>query len=108
MIGAATAIVSFGLLSSFVDTLRSDVRATFTDFNPWLWLAALFTSAGQLTYFAALEHTTLSKIALITSMEVFVTMFLTRVVIRSEGKLPRDVVLAAMLGAIGMVLVIRY
>ena len=91
-----------------VDTLRSDLRATFSEFNPWLWLAGLFTSFGQLIYFAALQHTTLSKIALIASMEVFVTMFLTRMLLTSEREISRDVIFAAVLGVLGTLLVIRY
>jgi drug/metabolite transporter (DMT)-like permease len=108
MVGAGTGIVFFCLLALAIDNLRSDVRATFTDFNPWLWLAALFTSCGQLSYFAALKYTTISKIALITSMEVFVTMFLARFVLRAEGRLPPDVWLAGALGVLGTLLVIRY
>lgn len=108
MVGAATGIVCFGALALAIGSLRSDVRATFSEFNPWLWLAALFTSFGQLSYFAALEHTTISKIALITSMEVFVTMFLTRIVLHAEERVPREVWLAAAFGAAGTLLVIRY
>ncbi len=108
MVGAATGMVLFCLLATAIASLRSDLRATFTELNPWLWLAGLFTSFGQLSYFAALQYTSISKIALITSMEVFVTMFLTRVVLRSDGKLPPDVLLAAALGVLGTLLVIRY
>lgn len=107
MIGAGTGIVLFLLLALFIDSLRSDVRATFTELNPWLWLAGLFTSCGQLIYFAALQYTTISKIALITSMEVFVTMFLTRLLVSGEHSISRDVWAAAMLGFAGTLLVIR-
>lgn len=72
------------------------------------WVAALFTSLGHLSYFAALNHSTISKIALITSMEVFVTMFLPQVVLRSEVRLPREVVFAAVRGLLGTLLVIRF
>ncbi|HSG65917.1 MAG TPA: EamA family transporter [Gammaproteobacteria bacterium] len=108
MIGAGTGILLFLLLALGIDTLRSDLRATFTELNPWLWLAGLFTSCGQLIYFAALQYTTISKIALITSMEVFVTMFLTRLLLPGERRISRDVWLAALLGVIGTLLVIRY
>jgi drug/metabolite transporter (DMT)-like permease len=108
MIGAGTGIVLFLLLALGIESLRSDVRATFTELNPWLWLAGLFTSCGQLIYFAALQHTTISKIALITSMEVFVTMLLTRLLVSGERRIPRDVWFAAALGVAGTLLVIRY
>jgi len=108
MIGALTGIIFFVALSVFIDSIRSDFRTTFTTFNPWLWLAGLFTSLGQLSYFAALNYTAISKIALITSMEVFMTMFLSRAIFRMQGKLTRDVIAAAVLGVLGTALVIRY
>ena len=108
MIGAAAGVVCFCLFAIVVTTMRTEVHRTFTEFRPWLWLAGLFTSMGQLLYFAALNYSSISKIALITSMEVFVTMFLTRLVLRGEEPLPREVVIAASLGVIGTMLVIRY
>jgi hypothetical protein len=41
-------------------------------------------------------------------MEVFVTMFLPQVVLRSEVRLPREVVFAAVRGLLGTLLVIRF
>lgn len=108
MIGAAAGVVCFCVLAIVVTTMRAELHRTFREFRPWLWLAGLFTSAGQLLYFAALNYSTISKIALITSMEVFVTMFLTRLMLRGEEPLPRDVVIAASLGVLGTMLVIRY
>lgn len=78
----------------------------FSTLNALLLLAGIFSSLGQLCYFVALSHSSISKIALITSMEVFVTMFFSIVVFRSAEKLTRDVVLAAALGVIGTVFVI--
>ena len=108
MVGALAGVAMFVALAPVFGNLQTDMRATLASFNPWLWLAALFTSLGQLSYFAALTHSTISKIALITSMEVFVTIFLSRVVLRSEGPLRREVLLAAILGLMGTLLVIRY
>jgi len=108
MIGAATGSVCFLLLASMISSMRGELRETFTRFDPWLWLAGLFTSLGQLGYFAALRYTSISKIALITSMEVFVTMFLTRAIFRTDETLSREIVLAALLGVLGTALVIRF
>ena len=108
MIGAAAGVTCFCLLAIVVTTMRAELHRTFTEFRPWLWLAGLFTSVGQLLYFAALNYSSISKIALITSMEVFVTMFLTRLMLRGEEPLPREVVIAASLGVLGTMLVIRY
>jgi len=108
LVGAASGVACFCLLAVLIVPMRAELYRTFTEFRPWLWLAGLFTSFGQLTYFVALRYTSISKIALITSMEVFVTMFLTRVMLRGEEPLPRDVVIAACLGVLGTLLVIRY
>ncbi len=106
MLGALTGIVAFVAASQVASSYREDIRQTFTTWNPWLLLAGVLSSLGQLSYFVALNHSSISKIALITSMEVFVTMFLSVVVFRSKEKLSRDVVAAAILGAVGTVLVI--
>lgn len=106
MLGAATGIVVFVAASRFASHYRDDIRQTFTTLNPWLLLAGILSSFGQLCYFVALSHSSISKIALITSMEVFVTMFLSVVVFRSKEKLTRDVVAAAVLGVAGTVFVI--
>jgi drug/metabolite transporter (DMT)-like permease len=108
MVGAAAGGVCFCLLAIVVTSMRAELHRTFTEFRPWLWLAGLFTSVGQLLYFAALNYSSISKIALITSMEVFVTMFLSRLVLRGEEPLPREVLIAASLGVLGTMLVIRY
>jgi drug/metabolite transporter (DMT)-like permease len=108
MIGALTGIVFFLVTACFIQNYRDDVRKTFTVYNPWFLSAGVFASFGQLAYFVALSYTTISKIALITSMEVFVTVFLTVVVFRSRENLTLEVFVAAGLGFAGTVLVILY
>jgi drug/metabolite transporter (DMT)-like permease len=77
-------------------------------FNPWLLAAGLFGSLGQMAYFAALTYSPVSKIALITSLEVFMTMFLSYLVFRGRVRITREVIVAATLGVIGSLFVIRY
>lgn len=108
MVGALTGIVVFLATSRFIDSYRDDLRKTFTVYNPWLLLAGIFSSFGQLCYFVALSYTTISKIALITSMEVFVTVFLSVVIFRSRENLTIDVFIAAGLGVLGTAFVILY
>lgn len=105
-VGALTGIIVFVMMSRFVASYRDDIRQTFTIFSPWLLFAGIAASLGQLFYFVALSHSSISKIALITSMEVFVTMFLSIFVFRDKEKLTAGVVLAACLGVLGTVLVI--
>lgn len=108
LVGALAGAVACLLAAPFSERYRADVVNSFTVFNPWLMLAGISSTCGQIFYFAALRHSTVSKIALITSMEVFVTMFLMWLLYRGRVAITRDVVVAAILGVIGTVLIIAY
>lgn len=108
MIGALTGIVFFIIASGFIGSYRDDLKKTFTVFNKWFLAAGLLSSCGQLSYFAALNFIGISKIALITSMEVFVTMILSTIVFLSKEKLTADIIVAACLGFLGTAFVILY
>ena len=108
MIGALTGIVFFVITSGFVNSYRDDLRKTFTVFNKWFLMAGCFSTFGQISYFAALKHIGISKIALITSMEVFMTMILSTLVFLNKEKLTVDVLAAAGLGFLGTVIIILY
>ena len=108
MVGAFSGIVFFVLASGFINSYRDDLRRTFTVFNKWFLAAGILSSFGQICYFAALKYIGISKIALITSMEVFMTMILSTLVFLNKEKLTVDVIVAACLGFLGTVLVILY
>ena len=105
-LGALTGIVCFLFASGFIRSYREDLIRTFTTFNPWFLLAGVFSSLGQIAYFAALKYIGISKIALIVSMEVFMTMILSTLVFLNKEKLTADVIIAAILGFLGTVFVI--
>jgi drug/metabolite transporter (DMT)-like permease len=108
MIGAFTGIVFFLITSRFVNSYREDVRKTFTVFNKWFLMAGCLSTFGQIAYFTALNFIGITKIALITSMEVFMTMILSAVVFQSREKLSADIIIAAGLGFLGTVFVIAF
>ena len=108
MIGALTGIVFFVITSGFINSYRDDLRKTFTVFNKWFLMAGCLSTFGQIAYFTALNYIGISKIALITSMEVFVTMILSTVIFVSKEKLTVDVIVAAGLGFLGTAFVILY
>lgn len=108
MVGAFSGIVFFVLASGFIQSYRDDLKRTFTVFNKWFLVAGIVSSFGQICYFAALKYIGISKIALITSMEVFMTMILSTLVFLSKEKLTIDVIVAACLGFAGTVFVILY
>lgn len=109
MLGAAVGALVFVLMAQFVTSYRTALRYTFTTFNPWLFAAGVLSSAGQLLNFMALSHSSISRVAMISSMETFVTIFLTVVVTRSLKHLTGPVLLAASLGMAGtMFIVVRW
>ena len=108
MIGALTGIIFFIITSRFVNSYRDDLRKTFTEFNKWFLMAGCLSTFGQIAYFTALNYLAISKIALITSMEVFMTMILSAVFLLNKEKLTVDVIVAAGLGFLGTVFVILY
>jgi drug/metabolite transporter (DMT)-like permease len=82
------------------------VRATLARPNPWLLAAGVMSSLGQIFYFAALNLSPMSRVALISSMEVFVTFFLAMVLLRPRERLTPAVAIAALLGVGGTALII--
>lgn len=108
MVGAIAGSAAFLAAALVSERYRSDVVNAFTVFNPWLMVAGFTSTFGQICYFVALKYATVSKIALITSMEVFLTMFLAWILFRGSVVISRDVVTAALLGIIGTVLIIAF
>ena len=106
MVGAGVGALVFLLMALRVPSYQLAVRATFTRFNPWLYAAGILSSAGQLLYFAALSQSSISRVALIGSMEAFVTIFLSVLVARSFRQLNGPVILAAALGVLGTMFIV--
>lgn len=106
MIGALVGGVLYMLTAIFNERYRADLRATFCGFNPWLFTAGLFGSLGQISYFVALKYSPISQIALITSMEVFLTIFITTVFFRKHEQLTVGVMIAAIVATLGTLVII--
>ena len=66
------------------------------------------SSCGQISYFFALRDNPISRVALITSMEVFITIFLTVTFLRKHETLTPAVFVAALLGVAGTASIILY
>ena len=66
------------------------------------------SSCGQISYFFALRDNPISRVALITSMEVFITIFLSVLFLRRRETLTPSVFLAALLGVAGTAAIILY
>ncbi len=102
LVGAAIYMAT----AAFSTDYARAVRAILARPNPWLLAAGAMSSFGQIFYFAALNVNPMSRVALISSMEVFVTIFLSMLLLRRRESLTPAVALAAALGVGGTVLII--
>lgn len=110
LLGAAVGTLVGALIFMATAAFRADyaraVRATFARPNRWLIAAGVMSSFGQILYFAALNVSPMSRVALIGSMEVFVTLFLGMLLLRRRESLTPAVALAALLGVAGTAFII--
>ena len=108
MLGCFVGVVLFVATAAFNAGYARAVRATFARPNYWLMGAGTMSSFGQILYFAALNESPMSRVALITSMEVFVTLFLGFAFLRKHEKLTPALVVAAMLGVAGTAFIVGF
>jgi drug/metabolite transporter (DMT)-like permease len=105
-VGTLTGAAIFLATAAFRPEYARAVRATFRRPSPWLIGAGAMSSFGQILYFAALNVSPMSRVALISSMEVFVTLFLGSFLLRRRESLTRSVALAALLAVGGTAAII--
>jgi drug/metabolite transporter (DMT)-like permease len=105
-VGALFGAFLFALTALFNARYARALRAAFRRPNPWLLAAGVLSSFGQVFYFAALETSPISRVALIVSMEVFVTLALGALWLRKQESLTIPVALAAALGVAGTAFIV--
>ena len=105
-VGAVCGALLFALTALFNARYARALRAAFRRPNPWLLWSGILSSLGQVLYFAALNTSPISRVALIVSMEVFVTLALGAVFLRKHETLTLPVALAAALGVAGTALIV--
>jgi drug/metabolite transporter (DMT)-like permease len=108
MVGCFVGALLFVATAAFNADYARAVRATFARPNYWLMGAGTMSSFGQILYFAALNESPMSRVALISSMEVFVTLFLGFVFLRSHERLTPALVVAALLGVAGTAFIVGF
>jgi len=106
-VGSVVGAALFAATALFSERYARAVRATFTRANPWLVGAGTTSSFGQVFYFAALNTLPISRVALIVSMEVFVTLALGAVFLRKHETLTVAVAVAAALGVAGTACILQ-
>jgi drug/metabolite transporter (DMT)-like permease len=104
-VGCFVGAVLFVATAGFNRDYARAVRATFARPNPWLVAAGVLSSAGQIFYFLALNFSPMARVALVSSMEVFVTLALGATFLRRSESVSASLLLAAGLGFAGAVCV---
>ena len=97
-VGCLVGALFFVITAAFNRDYARAVRATFQRPSGWLLAAGVMSSAGQILYFFALNWSTISRVALLGSMEIFVTMFLAWLFLRKRESLTPSLLAAAALG----------
>lgn len=107
-IGCLVGAVLFAITGLFNREYARAVRATFSKPNPWLIAAGVLSSAGQIFYFLALNYSSLARVALVSSMEIFVTLALGAMFLRRSESVTAALLVAAVLGFAGAALVVVF
>lgn len=105
MISAIVGFLFFCVAAIFSERYRDNMKNLFKYLNRWLVLAAIFVSCGQIFIFAALSYETVATVAIISSLEVFLSSFLAVVIFKAEKRPGLDVYLAASIAVAGAIFV---
>jgi drug/metabolite transporter (DMT)-like permease len=104
-VSALAGLVSFALAALFVERYRAAFRGLIRNATRWQVAAGVFSSAGQLSQFAAIQHIEVSRAVMISSTEIFFSMFLAVYVLKTEPRPEPLTLLAAVMAMLGVVLV---
>ncbi len=105
LVSALAGLVSFAVAALFVQRYRYAFAGVLRNASRWQYAAGVFASAGQLSNFAAIQHIEVSRAVMITSAEIFLSMFLAVYVLKTEKRPDAVTLLAAALAMAGVVLV---
>lgn len=105
LVAAVAAVGYYAIASLFVRDYRRAFREALTGANRSQLAAAVAVSFGQIANFGAIQFTAVSKVVMITSMEIFISMFLAVVVFKAERRPDPTTIFAALLAMAGVVLV---
>ena len=105
LVSAVTGLAVFGVRAVVSPVARGHLLGVFGFLDRWVVLAAILMSAGQILLFAALAKEAVSTVVMIASLEVFLSIFLSVVVFRTEARPGAFVIIAAFLATLGVILV---
>ena len=105
-VGAMTALAYYAIVAIARPDQRAILKAELRLHNAWHVLAALAISLGQICVFAALQFTTVTRLAVISSLEVFITMVLSVFIFRSDAMPGLVTWIATILATVGVIVIV--
>jgi len=104
-VSAVTGFAVFSALALISSRYRILFRGVFRDLDRWIVMAAIMVSLGQVLLFAALAFETVTTVVMIASMEIFLSMFLSIIIFRTERAPGPIILIAAAMATAGVLLV---
>lgn len=104
-VSAVAGLAAFAVLAIFSKDYRPMFRNVFRNVDRPVLASAFLVSAGQILMFAALAKSPVSTVVMISSLEIFFSIFLSWLVFRTEVRPDMSVLVSAGLAVTGVVLV---
>lgn len=104
-IGAITGLVGGGTVALFSRYGRAEFLSLFRRPSVWQLVAAVTVSLGQIYQFFALKYTSVTAVAIIGSIEMFIAAWLSAAFLKSEKKPGPVFVLASCFALAGTVVI---
>jgi drug/metabolite transporter (DMT)-like permease len=105
LVGSLVALLHYAGGCLVSTRFRSLVWRSFARPDPWQLLAAFCMSVGQISQFAALMRTDVSRVAFINSVEVYLSAALAVLVFRTESPPSRPILVAMALATGGVIMI---
>lgn len=105
-VSSVAALLFYLIGAIFVKDYRRAFVEAFTNVNRWQLTTAIFISFGQISTFSAIQYTDVSRVVLIQSMEIFISMFLSVAILKTETKIDAITIFAGVLATVGVALII--
>ena len=105
LVGAISGLVSYLLACMFSRQYLETLTTLPSTTTRWHALAAGFKSIGQIAQFAAIKYIEVSRAVVITSTEIFISIFLSVYVVKTERRPDLATMSAVGLASVGVALV---
>jgi drug/metabolite transporter (DMT)-like permease len=105
LIGSAAALIYYLVVCLFSSKFRADVRMALSKPDAWQFVAAFSISVGQIVQFIALNHIGVGRVAVINSVEIFLSSYLAVLVFKTEKWPSALIALATVLATAGVIFV---